>query len=376
MKYFYCHIKVFCIQILRVKMLVVNTIGVAVFCLLLFVNQAKSQTDKLTDEDIIRIKKTAEQHLSEYQNVMNRLIQPDLLNMVRVAIIKDGVALFTEHARLEVDYDTAYFLPNLTYEVSAQKYLGDFAAYHNKMNRVVYTDRKISSINKKYPENFYYLTISFTSVYDRLPPQARVATFRAVQKANQWQVYITYVKFKASPGSPFAFLDTDEDADNAATNALPESGVNMMQKKSALKSQLLLNNLTSGGKRGKRYLIGWRLPQDDAVSVQLLSQGEIIKTITTGQEANLLQWTIDEDTRPGSYQLKVVDEKNMASVTSPAFRISRRFPMALRIGLGVAAGFYVVQAIRNDWNFGWPFNGREAPPEKLPELPGPPSLPE
>ncbi len=357
-------------------MLGTKMLGMAVCCLLLCASQARAQPDSLTDEDVITIKKIAEQHLSEYQNVMNRLIQPDLLNMVRVAIVKDGMALFAENARLEVDYDTAYFLPNLTYEVPVQKYLGDFAAYHKKMNRVVYTDRKISAIKKKYPEKFYYLTISFTSVYDYLPPQTRIATLRAVQKENQWQVYITYVKFRASPGSPLAFIDTDEEDDHAITKALPESAVNMIQQKNASKTQLLLNNLASGGKRGKRYLIGWRLPQDDAVSVQLLSRGETIKTITTGQEANLLQWTIDENTRPGSYQLKVIDEKNMASVTSPAFRISRRFPMALRIGLGMAAGFYVIQSIRNDWDFGWPFNGREAPPEKLPELPGPPGLPE
>lgn len=355
--------------------------------ILLLAIQAKAQIeqrlpDSLTDDDIITIKTMAERQLSDYQDVMNRLIEPDLLNIVRVSIVKDGMALFTENARIEVDYDTTYFPPNLTYEVEIQKYLGDFATYHEQMNQVIYTDRIISDIKWKNPENFYYLTINFTSIYDDLPPQRRVATFKARREGKQWQTRITYIKFKTSPGSPLAFIDAQEDApteDTTAIQTVPTNRLSIVQEKAEAQNQVFLNNLSSGGRRGKRYLVGWHLPQDDAVSVQLLNQGDVVKTIITEQEANLLQWTIDAATKPGKYRLKVVNERNMTSVTSPAFTISRRFPMALRIGMGVAAGFYIVQAARNDWNFGWPFGGGETPevpPGEFPELPEPPGLPE
>ncbi len=325
---------------------------------------SSAQVNRLTDDDIVAIKTAAEDDFSAYQKIMNTLTDAKTLSIYLDSIIASSRQIFTENAKIEVDYDSAYLPPQLPYEVSVEKYLGDFYVYHQKEQgtaQIYYTNRRISDMQWDTQEKIFYLTLSYTSVYEGLPPQERVATFRADKIDEQWEAKITYIKFKNSPQRP------------------EEEQQTVSSTQQSREAQISLNELAQGGKKGKQYLISWALPEDHPVSVLLLPQEGSPQSIVTSHRADRLNWTIDQDVKPGKYQLKVLDENKMTSVTSPPFRISSQFPLGLKLAVGVGAGFYLVQTIRNDWNFAWPFaKSKETEPiiPEEPDLPDPPAVPE
>lgn len=365
--------------------LYIVTIGFAL--LMLFSIRAVSQIDSLTDDDIVAIKMSAEHSFSDYQRIMNELANPRMLSIYRDSVIAESDEIFTEHAKIEVDYDSAYLPPHMPYEVDVEKYLGDFHTYFQKEDNksrvnIYYTNRYISEVKWNEEDGFYYLTIQYTSIYDGLLPQKRVATFRAEKPDEQWQTKITYIKFK----------DLLKESDTSTDNPIAKAGEDTARQQApkqeenrntadqgASVGQISLNELADGGKKGKKYLISWQPPYDHPVSILLLPDEGEAQTIASSHVANRLAWTIDQDLKSGKYQIKVLDEQMMTSITSPQFRISSRFPLALKLAIGAGAGFYLVQTVRHDWNFAWPFGTSDTPEPVIteePDLPGPPSAPE
>lgn len=357
--------------------------------LLLFCTKAWGQTDNLTDEDIVEIKLAAERSFSDYQRIMNDLANPKMLNIYRDSVIAESDDIFTENAKIEVDYDSAYLPPHMPYEVAIEKYLGDFYTYYHRDNsrnrvNVYYTNRRLSDVKWDEEEGSYYLTIDYTSIYDGLLPQQRIATFKADKANGEWKARITYIKFKNLS------REQDDEKDDPIGHAGQETAVRQeVQKQEDTHDEsaqdnsagdIELNELADGGKKGEKYVISWQLPEDDhPVSVLLLPKAGAAQPIATAHIADRLEWTIDKEIKPGKYQIKVLDEQMLASVTSPQFRISSRFPLGLKLAIGAGVGYYLVQTVRHDWNFAWPFGTSDVSvPIKTeePDLPGPPSVPE
>lgn len=340
--------------------------------LLLFSTAAWSQVDSLTDDDIIEIKTKVEVTFFDYQRIMNELADPKMLKIYRDSVIAESDEIFTEDAKIEVDYDSAYLPPQMPYEVNVKKYLGDFYTYYqrdnnrNRMN-VYYTNRRISDIKWNEEEGFYYVIVDFRSIYDGLVPQERVATFKAEQVEDQWKTWITYIKFKDSPGQ-----DTKGSVVNAKQDAAGqqqvqkqgEAGDAPAQGMPEAEAKITLNELADGGKKGKAYKISWQLPEDNPVSVLLLPEEGNAKPVVTAYQTDRLEWTIDKKIKSGKYQIKVLDEQMLTSVTSAPFRISSRFPLGLKLAIGAGVGFYLVQTARHDWNVAWPL---KTEPEEIPE---------
>lgn len=355
---------------------------------MLLTPRAVSQVDSLTDDDIVAIKMAAERSFSDYQRIMNELADPKMLSIYRDSVIAESGQIFTENAKIEIDYDASYLPPHIPYEVDVEKYLGDFYTYfqrddgRNRVN-IYYTNRQISDVQWSEEDEFYYLTIDYTSIYDNLLPQQRVATFKADKVNGQWKTWITYIKFKDSPKAPDAV--TDEPIINARQNpagrqqATEQEEAQDISVQGAAAGQISLNKLADGGKKGKQYMISWQMPEEHPVSVLLLPDEGTAIPIATSHMANRLAWNIDQDIKPGKYQIKVLDEQMMTSVTSPEFRINRRFPLALQLAIGAGVGYYLVQTVRHDWSFAWPFGTPDTPEpvkQEEPDLPEPPSVPE
>ncbi len=450
---------------------------------------AQSQIDSLTDDDIVSIKTDADRSFFDYYRIMNELADPKIPKFYRDSVIAESKDFFTENARIQVDYDTAYLPPNLPYEVSVEKYLGDFNAYYQNndiQNRLqlYYTNRYTSDIEWDEEDDFYYLTISYTSVYGDIMPQERVATLRADKVDGEWETFITYIKFENAPeedvrldarlevppkevpqkvarleklphevvpveappeealrevvrqAAPVEVLvqevandsawltlarqaadsirrqrfdqawpllqqsialdstaynlrllgyyyeseerweqalaayqkseelgrrqDTSyQDARTAAAirrvsqqfdqqqeaaHPLPDTSSNEPVRQPVRQTRIDLNQLATGGRRGKEYTIDWQLPEENPVSVLLLQEGKPAQPVRRAYEASSLDWKINLDTKPGTYQLRVLDEQGWASVTSAPFRISPRFPLGLKIGVsaGVLAGYMIL----------------------------------
>lgn len=355
--------------------------------LMVFCTKAWSQTASLADDDIVDIKLAAERSISDYQRIMNDLVNPELLNIYRDSIIAESDELFAENAKIEVDYDSAYLPTHMPYEVDVDKYLGDFYTYYKGDNSpdrmsVYYTNRSTSDVKWDEEEEFYYLTINYTSVYAGLPPQERIATFKAEQVDDLWKARITYIKFKDSPEDHDSITDKAIRSgvqETAALQQIQQQGITSDKSvQNTSEKSISLNELADGGMKGERYLISWQLPEKHPVSVLLLSNEGAAQPIATDHIADRLEWPINKDIKPGKYQIKVLDEQMRTSVTSPPFRISSRFPVGLKLAIGIGVGYYLAQTVRHEWDFSWPFAISEvSEPVKVedPDLPGPPPVP-
>ncbi len=459
---------------------------------------AQSQTDSLTDDDIIAIKTDADRSFFDYYRIMNELADPKIPKFYRDSVIAESKNFFADNARIQVDYDTANLPPRLPYEVNVEKYLGDFSIYYQKNNiqnriRIYYTNRYTSDIHWNEEDDVYYLTISYTSVYGDLMPQERIATLRADKIDGEWETFITYIKFENAPEETTSLKEVPEKvapleapleevvndsawlmvARQAADSirhqrfdqawpllqqsiALDSTAYNLRllgyyyeseerwqqalaayQKSEALgvrqdtsyqdartraairrvsqrleqqqavsqppadttsnapvrqpaaQTRIELNQLAAGGRRGKDYTIDWQLPKENPVSVLLLQEGKPAQPVRQAYEASSLDWTISLDTKPGTYQLRVLDEQGQASVTSAPFRISPRFPLGLKIGVsaGVLAGYMILAKSQGIFPFSsniedpvTPVDPKPDPPdgsglEDLPTAPEPPIKP-
>ncbi len=107
-----------------------------------------------------------------------------------------------------------------------------------------------------------------------------------------------------------------------------------------------LQSLAKGGKRGKEYTLRWQLPEDNPVDVSLSRQGGDSILLKQDYFLDQLKWKIPFNTKPGLYEIILLDEEMRTVVTRSApFRIHRKFPIGLQISIYTVGAVYVAGAL-------------------------------
>lgn len=96
-------------------------------------------------------------------------------------------------------------------------------------------------------------------------------------------------------------------------------------------------------RRGKTYTLQWKSSQKDTpVRLELYRGNSLLFVINPAVMGNKYRWTVPSDMALGKhYKIRIVNLKNNDNrKDSPTFRIKRRVPLGLKVGIlaGVAAG--------------------------------------
>jgi len=206
-------------------MTIIKLIGLTVVGLYLIAGSAMGQaTDTLSDDDIYLMKLSAERTLQDYASAMRELINPRISKAFRERMISEFVTpgnrqIFVDSAYVVYDYEQEYLPPLTMKERPIRTYLNDFNAFFqgdNSQERlsIYYSIRQTHDI--EFDGDSYYIILDFESQYGNQIPQPRRATMQLIERNNQWQALISYVKFNIeSDGS-------DSDGPSALEELLPQ----------------------------------------------------------------------------------------------------------------------------------------------------------
>ncbi len=365
-----------------------------IFMLLLIISYrgaAQVSEDSLSDDTIYAMKKGAERALQDYNAAMRELINPRISKSYRDKIVTEFTTpgnrqIFTEGAYVVYDYDGDYLPPFDTKERPVRTYLTDFNIFYQGTTAqqtldVYYSLQRIYDVQQD--AEGYYLIVDFESLYGGLLPQPRRVTLRLQpESADRWKALISYVKFNigqeasgkedavpaAATPQPVAEVEEPavrEDPETETTEASPEG-------------ESASTEVFSGGflgvqdrySRGKTYRVAWNASPQQPVSLDLYRGQKLIKPLQANLTSGEYTWQVPKDLPKGSnYRFQLQPESSGSPLESGVFRIKKKSPWGIYIGVSVAVVAAAVYFLLPD------NAGPDAPVDTPSRLTDPPKVP-
>ncbi len=337
-----------------------------IFLLLLLTwlgSTAQAQQDSLSDDTIYAMKKGAERALQDYNAAMRELINPRISKAYRDRIVSEFTTpgsrqIFTEGAYVVYDYDGDYLPPLDTKERPVRTYLTDFNIFYQGTTAqqtldVYYSLQRIYDVQQD--AEGYYVIVDFESLYGGLLPQPRRATLRLQPQENRWKALISYVKFNieqeapdkgdvAPAAMPSQPVESLAEVEEPATQQDPKTETRTAVAPS--ESDSSSNEVLSGGflgiqdryTRGKTYRIAWSASPASAVTLDLYQGQNLVKPLQSDLTSNEYTWSVPKELPKGSdYHFQLKPESTGLPIQSGVFRIKRKTPWGIYIGVSVAA---------------------------------------
>ncbi len=356
---------------------------------------AQAQQDSLSDDTIYAMKKGAERALQDYNAAMRELINPRISKSYRDKIVTEFTTpgnrqIFTPEAYVVYDYDSDYLPPLDTKERPVRTYLTDFNIFYQGTTAqqtldVYFSLQRIYDVQQD--AEGYYLIVDFESLYGGLLPQPRRATLRLQSQQNRWKALISYVKFNIEQEAP--------DKEDAAPAAMPSRPVEPVAEEeepviredpetetrtavAPSESDSSSIEVLSGGfrgiqdryTRGKTYRIAWSASPPQPVSLDLYQGQNLVKPLQQDLTGGEYTWQVPKELPKGAnYRFQLRPESG-SPLESGVFRIKKKTPWGIYIGVSVAAVAAAVYFLLPD------DPGPDPPVVELPSrLVDPPGLP-
>ena len=360
-----------------------------------FAISVQAQQDSLSDDAIYAMKKGAERALQDYNAAMRELINPRISKSYRDRIVTEFTSpgnrqIFTEGAYVVYDYDSDYLPPLDPKERPVRTYLTDFNIFYQGTTAqqtldVYYSLQRIYDVQQD--AEGYYVIIDFESLYGGLLPQPRRATLRLQPQDKRWKALISYVKFNIAQEAP-----DKEDLAPAAVPSQPVEPVAEVKEpvirkdpetetktaEAPSESDSSSIEVLSGGflgiqnryTRGKTYRIAWSASPPQPISLDLYQGQNLVKPLQPDLTGSEYTWQVPKELPKGAnYRFQLRPESG-SPLESGVFRIKKKTPWGIYIGVSVAAVAAAVYFLLPD------DPGPDPPVVELPSrLVDPPGLP-
>ncbi|MGB3780577.1 MAG: Ser-Thr-rich GPI-anchored membrane family protein [Tunicatimonas sp.] len=330
----------------------------------------RAQQDSLSDDAIYAMKKGAERALQDYNAAMRELINPRISKSYRARIVTEFTApgnrqIFTPEAYVVYDYDSDYLPPLDAKERPVRTYLNDFNIFYQGTTAqqtldVYYSLQRIYDVQRD--AEGYFVIVDFESLYGGLLPQPRRATLRLQpQPTDRWKALISYVKFNitqeapeadASAPAPVVAQQVEEPVSEAeeASNPEPEATTAPTEGDKEAPAAAFSGRFLGANDRytrGKSYRIAWSVSPEQAVSLDLYQGQNLVKPLQADLSNNEYTWRIPKDLPKGSnYHFQLEPASSGSPIQSGVFRIKKKTPWGIYIGVSVAAVAAAVYFLR------------------------------
>ena len=356
--------------------------------LMLPVIPVRAQQDSLSDDTIYAMKKAAERALQDYNAAMRELVNPRISKSYRDRIVAELTTpgnrqIFTPEAYVVYDYDSDYLPPLDTKERPVRTYLTDFNIFYQGTTAqqtldVYYSLQRIYDAQQD--AEGYYVIIDFESLYGGLLPQPRRATLRLRQQKNRWKALISYVKFNIAREAPATeaaapapvVVQQVQEPETVAEEAAPEEAETSTKEASDESFRGRFLGIRGSYARRKTYRIAWQTPSEQAVSLDLYQGQKLVKPLQTKLTGDEYTWQVPKSLPKGSnYRFQLTPASSGSPVQSGVFRIKKKTPWGIYVGVSVAvAAAAVYLLLPDDSGGGGP---TVDPPSRLADPPGVPS---
>lgn len=314
---------------------------------------AQASGDSLSDDAIYAMKKGAERALQDYNAAMRELINPRISKSYRDRIVTEFTKpgnrqIFTPEAYVVYDYDGDYLPPLDNKERPVRTYLTDFNIFYQGTTaqqtlEVYYSLQRIYDVQQD--AEGYFVIIDFESLYGGMLPQPRRATLRLQQQEDRWKALISYVKFNIEQEAP----DAEDVSPIAAKTDLKEQVTPSESETAEAPSE---DNAASSDEdfsgrfletkdrynRGNAYRIAWSGSPERPVSLNLYQGNNLIRSLQKDLTGGQYTWPVPKDLpKGGNYRFQLQPESPASPVESGVFRIKKKTPWGIYIGVSVAA---------------------------------------
>jgi hypothetical protein len=332
------------------------------------------QAQNLTDFDKSQIVRRAQLKMDEFEELLFLISDPTrsrgAVDRYILSSYSREDSLFNQvfyNGKVMIEDDISpIILTKDNIEVSAidvVAYLNNFKLQYNKYveKTVFFTDMNFSEVVQ---EDYVYVVASYQSEFRgrntnykdlRYQPVKRKATLRAEYnyETDAWQVWIAGVNFDradSKPGESISALEKEPlhevKSDTTAVTVVQtekspkeaepvDSQIVKGQEEQALTALQFTSDIPESMKRGKNIALKWDTPVDNA-SLSLYRRGQEVMKLRQGLSGQ--QWNWDVQQKPGKgYSIMLYDPKSNRSLTSETFRIKRKIPLGLYVGIGVTA---------------------------------------
>ena len=318
---------------------------------------AQSPADSLSDDTLYAMKKGAERALQDYNAAMRELINPRISKSYRDRIVTEFTTpgnrqIFTEGAYVVYDYDGDYLPPLDAKERPVRTYLTDFNIFYQGTTAqqtldVYYSLQRIYDVQQD--AEGYYVIVDFESLYGGLLPQPRRATLRLQQQNSRWKALISYVKFNIAQEAPGAddiapapvaqptqpLVEAAETPTLASETAEPPSKEVTTAPTETFDGHFL--GAQSRYTRGKTYRIAWDASPPQPVSLDLYQGQKLIRPLQQNLTGNEYTWQVPKDLPKGANYQFQLQPASGSPLQSGVFRIKRKTPWGIYVGVSVAA---------------------------------------
>ncbi|MGB3852123.1 MAG: Ser-Thr-rich GPI-anchored membrane family protein [Tunicatimonas sp.] len=313
---------------------------------------AQTAQDSLDDDTLYAMKKGAERAVQDYNAAMRELINPRISKSYRDRIVTEFTTpgnrqIFTEAAYVVYDYDSDYLPPLDNKERPVRTYLTDFNIFYQGTTaqqtlEVYYSLQRIYDVQRD--AQGYYVIVDFESLYGGLLPQPRRATMRLKKQKDRWKALISYVKFNIAQEAPRA-EDTAPAEPLAAAKVPAEATKEVEVTETTSGSDASSSDGDFGGRflgtqnrytRGKAYRIAWDASSEQPVSLDLYQGQKLVRPLQQDLTGGAYTWSVPKDLpKGGNYRFQLQPESG-SPLQSGVFRIKKKTPWGLYIGVSVA----------------------------------------
>ncbi len=333
-----------------------------IFMLLLLTTSrlsAQALQDSLGDDTIYAMKKGAERALQDYNAAMRELINPRISKSYRDRIVTEFTTpgnrqIFTPESYVVYDYDGDYLPPLDTKERPVRTYLTDFNIFYQGTTaqqtlEVYYSLQRIYDVQKD--AEGYYLIVDFESLYGGLLPQPRRATLRLQQQKNRWKALISYVKFNIEQEDPYTTnpepTTAVPDQNEPLVTETKDAPVAEAQTPEVLPDDDTTNpteaftgrfvGLKKRYTQGKPYRVAWSTSSKQPLALDLYQGQNLVKPLQQDLTGNEYTWQVPKDLPKGNYRFQLRPESTGSPLESGVFRIKKKTPWGIYVGVSVAA---------------------------------------
>ncbi len=367
-----------------------------IFVLLLLISPlvfAQTQPDSLSDDAIYAMKKGAERALQDYNAAMRELINPRISKSYRDRIVTEFTTpgnrqIFTKGAYVVYDYDGDYLPPLDAKDRPVRTYLTDFNIFYQGTTAqqtldVYYSLQRIYDVQQD--TEGYYVIVDFESLYGGLLPQPRRATLRLQQQpTDRWKALISYAKFNIEQEdptvdniapAPTVIQQVEEPIAQVeeASAPEPETATAPAEREQDVTTEAFSGRFLETSDRytrGKTYRIAWNASPKQAVSLDLYQGQNLVKPLHTDLSSDEYIWKVPKDLpKGGDYRFQLRPESSASPLQSGVFRIKKKTPWGIYIGVSVAAVAAAVYFLLPD------NAGPDAPVDTPSRLTDPPGVP-
>ncbi|MEK6478372.1 hypothetical protein WJR50_12590 [Catalinimonas sp. 4WD22] len=383
-----------------------------ILCLCIFAINAGLSAQALTEFDKNQIVRRARLRIQEFEELLQLISDP---TRSRGAIDRYIVSSYSRKDSLfnQVFYDdqviieddlTPIDLTQDNIEVSAlpvTTYLNNFKLQYQKYyeKTIFFTELEFSEVQE---EDFIYVIASYNSEFKgkhasyknyQYKPIRRKATLRAEYDLTEdrWKVWIAGVNYDRTQPQLQA-TENNAASDRQDSLAITEEEVliptdTVQEKQEPVLSQVQEEEASSeekipqlaftsrppaGIKKGENIAFNWNTPLNDA-TLTLYQGNDKIADIRRGLDGQKWNWKVQQ--KPGkNYSVTLYDPATDRKAESGLFRIKSRFPLALKIGIPLAAvGIIAVISSQDNGGGGGNGGGGETDSSKIDITPTVPS---